>query len=376
MAKTRAKKDYTELVKEWICSSGIQSDSGGFYSWYDLKDKSYPYLYSEITGYGITTLLFLYNLTGDEIFLNKAQKAADWIITFAMHSCGGVKTRLYNQDESSDRLYSFSGQNIFSFDTGMVLYGMASLYQARKERRFLEAALRQADFILDKMQKEDGSLYPIYNTKEARTMEPDDKWSNQRGSFLCKASLGLVKLFDISGERKYRDAAIRLCEYAVSLQEDSGRFITDKASSTTHLHPHSYTAEGLWYTGSSFGMPEFIDSAKKATEWALSNVSSSGINEIYDPSTKTFNDFQRSDIIAQVLRMVLIYSIEDKIDGLNSILLSYQYIGDEEDQRGGFLYSKDGDHLNAWCSMFAFQALIFYSRRELIAKQVEEMLFI
>lgn len=376
MTQAKTKEDSLELVKEWIRSSGIQSDRGGFYSWHDLTDKSYPYLYSEITGYGITTLLFLHRLTGDKGFVDKARKAASWIIGSAMHACGGVRTRLYNQDQGSDRLYSFAGENIFSFDTGMVLYGMISLYKATKEEEFLKASVRMGGFILDRMQKKDGSLYPIYNTKEDKMIEPNDKWSNQSGGFHCKVSLGLVELFRVTEEERYHDAAIRLCRYALSTQEPNGRFITDKGSPTTHIHSYSYTTEGLWYTGRSLGVSEFIDSAERATEWAFENVSSTGINELYEPSTETFNDFQRSDILAQVLRMGLIYSIKDKTEELKSALLSYQYLGDDLSQRGGFLYSRGSQHLNSWCSMFALQALAFYNKRELVSDSKKDILLI
>ena len=50
-------------AKDWLVNSGIQNtkgdEIGGFNAWYDLGANEYSYVYSEITGYGITTLLFL-----------------------------------------------------------------------------------------------------------------------------------------------------------------------------------------------------------------------------------------------------------------------------------------------------------------------------
>ena len=61
-----------KLLNNWLINSGIQNnvdpDKGGFNAWYSLKNKSYPFIYSEIivTGEpsersylkGATTILF------------------------------------------------------------------------------------------------------------------------------------------------------------------------------------------------------------------------------------------------------------------------------------------------------------------------------
>ena len=81
MTDIRVEESHVDLAAKWIISSGIQSDEGGFYAWLDLQDKSYSYLYSEITGYGITSLLFLYKIYGEKATLDKAEQAANWIIS-------------------------------------------------------------------------------------------------------------------------------------------------------------------------------------------------------------------------------------------------------------------------------------------------------
>jgi len=319
MLNAKAREDSFGLASQWLSTSGIQSESGGFYAWYSLNEKTYSYIYSEITGYAITTLLFLYNIFKDNGLIRNAEMAADWIIESSMHPCGGVRTRLYKDDDSADTLYSFSGDKIFSFDTGMVLYGMVNLCKLTRNSRCLQASEMLAKFLIDKMQNKDGSLSAIYDPKTDQIIGSLDKWSSQPGGFHAKVSLGLVDLFEITQNDKYRDAAIKLCEYAISTQEESGRFVTDKASQTTHMHPHCYAAEGLLYTGASFGITEFVESAGRATAWAFENVSSEGINGLYDPSTGRFNDVQRCDILAQVLRLGILFSFNYKIDTLQSI---------------------------------------------------------
>jgi len=249
----------------------------------------------------------------DGRLIEKAKKAADWITASSLHPSGGVKTRLYQDDDKADPLYSFYGQNIFSFDMGMILYGIINLYRVTLEQRFLDISNMLAQFLVYKMQNKDGSLSPILNAKTGEVVrQKDDKWSNQCGGFHSKVSMGLVDLFRVTKERKYREAAIRLCEYALSTQENSGRFITDGTSRTTNLHPHCYTAEGLLYTGVFLSIESFVKAAKKATEWVVTNISSGEIHELYDPLAGTFNEVQRSDILAQALRLGVIFSLNHK----------------------------------------------------------------
>ncbi|MDD5194096.1 MAG: hypothetical protein PHQ96_00270 [Candidatus Omnitrophica bacterium] len=362
MPKTSVKEQFSQAAG-WIKNSGIQSSEGGFYSWFDNDNKSYSYLYSEITGYGITTLLFLYDIEKDAVCLDKAQAAAAWLKKIAMHPCCGMRTRFYSNDTLADKTYSFAQENIFSFDTGMVLYGIANLYRVTAVPEYIAMATKIADFLIGVMQQDDGSLAPIYNPKRKELSLPlENKWSNQPAGFHAKVALGFADLFDITADKKYYDAALRLCEYAISTQEASGRFITDKKTNTTHLHPHCYSAEGLWYVGSRFNIPEFVLAARNATIWALEHVNSSGINELYSPE-KGFNAFVRSDILAQLLRLSLIFSKNSGQKELLSALLSHQ-LRDASSQSGGFLFNKNCGHINSWCSMFALQALYLHENKK------------
>lgn len=334
----------------WILNSGLQSKNGGFYAWFDRNTKKYSYLYSEITGYGITTLLFINRIAKTREAIKKAEYAASWIINESLQPCGGVKT---GKGEAN---------NLFTFDTGMVLYGMINLFKATRKDRYLQVSKKIAEFLL-RNQRKDGSIAAIYSPKTNKTLETFDKWSNQSGAFHAKIALGLVDLYEVTSNQVYKDAAIKLCNFTLTLQDKTGRFITNKADNTTHIHPHCYAAEGLFYTGVHFRIKKFIIASQKASKWSFDNLSNYGINELYNPLTNTFNDFQRSDILAQLLRLGIIFSLDSKkIDELASLLLTYQY-KEGSRQDGGFLYSKNERHLNSWCTMFTLQALDFYNNK-------------
>jgi len=370
-------KSPVKLSADWMLHSGIQSKEGGFYAWYDLAKKTPSFVYSEITGYAITTLLFLKNIYNEEVYLERAREAAAWINNFALLPQGAVKTRLYENDSSADKLYSFAGENIFSFDLGMVLYGMVNLYKSTKEDVFLESCVKMADFLLDKMCKNDGSFYAIFNVNTKKTHESFDKWSNQSGSFHSKLGLGLVDIFDVTKNNRYIDAARAVCKYALTRQDKSGRFITNEADKTTNLHPHCYSTEGLLYVGSYLKEREFTDSAKKAVAWIFDNLSSGRIDELYNPETDSFNNFQRLDALSQSLRLgVMLEMDRSKAEQLRKFILEHQYIKSNDSHSGGFFYSKNTQHINCWCTMFALQALAVCADGALVPKDKKLDLFI
>ena len=96
--KLNSIKYNTNLALNWLVKSGIQNNDknrpshfGAFNAWYDVKNRKYSYMYSEITGYLITSMIFHYRLTQKKIYLNSAIKAADWLIKNAQHKNGGFK---------------------------------------------------------------------------------------------------------------------------------------------------------------------------------------------------------------------------------------------------------------------------------------------
>jgi len=375
MKNLKIEQDPVRLGKNWLINSGIQSAPGGFYAWIDLDAQSPSFLYSEITGYAITTLLFLNRLSPEGVLIDRAQNAADWLLREAMHPCGGFKARAYQDGINADPLYSFNSENIFSFDSGMVLYGLVNLYKQTKQDKLLSSCRECADFLINKMQNPDGSFNSIFSAKTNVNINPGDKWSSQPGSFHAKIALGLTDLFEITNEIRYRESAIKVCEFALTKQDATGRFITDNHAQTTHLHPHAYTIEGLIYAGTAFKIAKFIDQAQKAANWMFKHVDKNGVNDIYSPKNAKFGHFQRSDILAQAMRLGLIFNL-DKTSLLKARLENYQYLTEDSRQSGGFLYNLQEKHLNSWCSMFALQALVLEQNPGLIAKNKKVELFI
>jgi hypothetical protein len=384
LANNNDLKDFINNTKNWLLYSGIQNlDSkllevkGGFNSWYDLDTKNYFYAYSEVAGYGISTLLFLNSLEDNNLYLLRSTLAAEWLLDKASHDKGGLKTRYYFDRENAPEEYDFSSGVIHTFDNGIALNGLIDLYKKINEPRYLELGKKIGDFLVDVMQKKDGSLYASYSHKDEDFKDSYEKWSTQSGSFHAKVSLGLLKLEEIIKNNKYKEAAIKLCGNSLNLQEENGRFISYKLEKNTHLHPHCYSAEGLLFAGLYLGNEAYLKSSAKATEWALNiQLENGGIPSMY--VNNRLIEYERSDVLAQVLRLGTIMlnlglidkRYEERLEKLKDRLLIFGYKSQDLKSNGGFLYGYDVDknglnidkknHLNSWCTIFSLQALIFY----------------
>ncbi len=349
----------------WLLHSGIQAESGAFNAWFDLDEKSYPFAYSEITGYAMTALLFFNRMEKQKGLMQRAEKAALWLHNNALSKEGAVRTRQYYDAKQADESFSFEGGNVFAFDCGMVLNGFVNLFNETKKKEYLNYAEKIASFLDEKMFANE--MHAVYNLKSKRFLDNPGKWSWQPGSYHAKAAIGLLDIAAITENGDFAGKAGQLCENAVELQHKSGRFITSKSDNSTHLHPHCYSAEGLLYAGIKLKEEKFVAAAEKATEWALLNqASNGGVNAFFGGK---WNSSQRSDVIAQVLRLAAalksigrLQSIADeKIGALCKRLLSFQNMKAGE-QQGGFFYGQELDGgnkncLNSWCTMFAAQAM-------------------
>ncbi len=356
--------DSFDKTRKWLLNSGIQESNGAICAWHDLDKNKNSFEYSEITGYGITAFVFLDTVKKDQGLLEKAEKARKWLEAKAVTKEGAVLARNYKEWEQANEKFSFQSGNCFAFDAGMVLNGLVNQYNAVKKKEILDLALKIGNFLIEKMM-EDGKMHAVYNTNTEKVLEQKDKWSAQPGSYHAKIAIGLLGLEKITGDKKFGKAARELCEFALKKQLPEGNFETNSISKSTHLHPHCYSAEGLLFAGKLLKENKFIDAAEKAIVWAIKNQQENGgVNAFYNGE---WNQSQRSDVLAQILRLALaLKSIgklesvsQEKISMLRKRLLEFQH------ESGGFLYGTELDLstkncVNAWCTMFALQALQWY----------------
>ncbi len=268
------------------------------------EDGAPRFLFTEVTGYALLDFLQLYSITGNKKYIEKSRTSADWIINSAQDSSGGVLTRYYFDKDTNPELAdkSFSGRRIYSFDTAICLRGMVAVYDHTHDEKYLESAVRMGDFLIGKMIDQDGVVAAIFDGKLGRPDEPNPEvWSRCFGAFHSKVGEALVDLAASSGDRRYEEAAILLCEKLLAFQSQDGNFETSRGG--TELHPHCYATEGLLHVGRMTKNEKLISAAHKATVWALSRCEGGEIAQSFDFATgKPLSRF-RTDALAQVLAL-------------------------------------------------------------------------
>jgi hypothetical protein len=361
-----------ELAQQWLLGSGIQNPagtkdqhgkdvSGSFNAWFNPVTKSYSYIYSEISGYAMTTLTYLYKETQDARYLENARKIGDWIMTVQGQN-GTIPTAFYLSEQSVQK-----PSEIHSFDVGMVLDGLVCLYRESQDARYLDAAKKAADWLIS-IQRDDGSVPAMIDAASGEIKDNNGTWSTQAGPYHAKNVIGLLNIFDVTQDPRYRDSAMKLCEYALTRQKPDGQFLTYGELDGSNLHPHTYTCEGLYVAGLTLKDDRYMEASKLGTVWALEQSRDGIVPRHKHGETLNFNE--RVDVLSQVLRMAALHGIQDeRTDAIAEKLPRYVNHDENPATKGGFIFGKSSTgeslpHVNAWVTMFALQALRLYGKRD------------
>ncbi len=367
-------KKEIKAVIDWFLYSGVQNTvntldsdgndlAGSFNAWYDLENNQFSYTYSEITGYALTTFLYLYNITNDNIFLERAIIIGDWLLK-KQNINGAFLTAYYHQKNIGPS----KPEEFHSFDVGMIANGLANLYRNNKDEKYLIAARKAADWLIS-FQDKNGSIAAQVGQVDGLIKDNNRTWSTQAGPYHAKLAIGFLNIYDLTLEEKYKQAAEKLCNYALTKQKEDGQFLTYGDLNGTNLHPHAYSAEGLYVAGIFLKNKLYLNAAKRAIEWALL-YTKNGIVPRHKHE-EVFNYNERVDILSQISRLAILLDISDKkISEILLVIKKHQYFGPNKSQVGGFLFGTMSDgleakHVNSWVSMFALQALILEDKKKL-----------
>ncbi len=363
----------------WLEKSGIQNSqnkknrlSGSVNAWYDPQKKKYSFVYSEINGYFMTMMVFLYKRTGEEKYLDRGLEAAKWLISNAQEKNGGFRC-LFLIDKNSS--HAHKKDQIYSFDNGVIINGLVSLYKETKKSFLIKAAEKCGNWIINYCIDNNSLVKPVYEIEQNKFFESDKEWSTTSGSYHTKISIGLANLYSIVKKKKYLEASKKICNSSIKFQKKSGRFLSFPFKGGTNAHPHCYSAEGLWVLGAYLNNKKYLNSSERATKWIMSKQNSSGrIPRLFLINTSIYHE--RIDAIAQTIRLIFLSTFnkdkkkllvsEDKLKKLLKIMLKYQNLKTNNSKiKGSFSWGKKSDgvvlkHSNSWVTFFAIQALFFY----------------
>lgn len=207
---------HLEAVMQWLCLAQDVCHGRGTSAVYDLK-KGWGVAYPETSGYIIATYLAYADFTGDESYVRRAIDIGDWEIDIQSPG-GGI---LSSPCVSYTRV----------FNTGQVILGWCALYERTNNDKYLKAALRAGEYLLN-LQETDGS-WKKDTYCGARTYHSRIDWA-------------LLRLALLSGEQRFADTAYKNLKWVLSQQKENGWFDNCGFNNDNPItHVLEYTLKGL-----------------------------------------------------------------------------------------------------------------------------------
>ena len=138
--------------------------NGGFYGFQNvnepLRDTDNPFIFYEITGYGINLLLKLHNWYSEEKFLDIAKKAGECIlkaqvISDNINTNGAIYDRYYPH---SDKFF----ENFHVYPNAVCIGGLCEIYIKTGDEKFLQTAISIKNWLFQMIVKEDDKVLGFY----------------------------------------------------------------------------------------------------------------------------------------------------------------------------------------------------------------------
>lgn len=251
-----------QLAIQWLLhAQQATQDNGvpvGYFPCRSETDRGWMPSYPETTGYIITSLLAYAERFGNQAVRDAAFRMANWEVNIQMAS-GAVQ---------GGPVCSPEQQTAAAFNTGMVLDGWCSAYQATSTPEYFEAGRRAADFLVNDLD-ENG----YFRTNGAYVSPGEIK------TYTCLCAWAIYRFGSIARESVYHDAATRVIEAALRQQQPNGWFahncLTHSLAPLTHTI--GYTLQGVLEVGVAADRPDFINAARRGVDPLVARLSRRGL---------------------------------------------------------------------------------------------------
>jgi hypothetical protein len=173
--------------------------------------------YPETTGYIIETVLRHARSTGNAALMERARRMTDWEVAIQLPD-GGMQGGMYGQQPISSS----------TFVTGQVLFGFIAAYREFKTDKYLTAAVRAGDYLLDCLDDQGRFIKGYSHFCEAGPK-----------AYEARTGWALAQLGALTGAGRYLNAARNMAAFAVSCQRPNGWF--DQNDLDYHAIPLTHT---------------------------------------------------------------------------------------------------------------------------------------
>ena len=329
----------------WFLHSGIQEASGGVARYYRSDLGQNARVSTEITGYAVSTLLFLHRA--------HAATRRTW-----KRPCG--RGDFLTRDAWDPKLQTFPFELApapaftYFFDCGIIVRGLLAAWRATQDPEFLDTAIAAGRAMLADFPSDNG-IHPILALPDKRPLAWEPRWSASPGCYQLKSAMAWHELFEATGEREFE------CGYESALQaalENDRQFLpgeSDQHRVMDRLHAYGYFLEGLLPV---LDRPECAEAFR------------SGVDRAARLLREIAPVFARSDVYAQLLRARLLGDARGVLP-LDETAAAHEaeQAASFQIESGGFLFGrKEGQPLpfvNPVSTAFCVQALAMWDDRRL-----------
>ena len=333
----------------WLLDSGIQERSGGVARFYRSDIRKNKPISTEITGYFASAMVWLFEITGDEEYLDRARVTAGFLVDHAWDT--GLRTFPFEHPSPSPEI----NHHAYFFDCGIIVRGLIAVWRCTRDDRLLDiAAAAGCSMIRDFHDGED--YHPILELPAKRPLGRIARWSRMPGCYQLKAALGWWDLAMATGDVAFENAYVGMLRSALRSQKSYLPGSSDPCEVMDRLHSYCYFLEGLTPFAAR---PDYHEAYIKGIYTTHLNLKK--IEEL----------FVRSDVYAQLLRARLWMADFDHVAAAEEAeaLERFQLVSDDPRIDGGFLFGRrEGNlspHVNPVSTIFSMQALEMWRRHQL-----------
>ena len=328
----------------WLLDSGIQEPSGGVARFYRSEIGRNKPVSAEITGYAASALAYLFQITGEEEFLERARKTARFLIDRAWDPVLSTFPFEYPSPSLESRHHAYF------FDCGIIVRGLLAVWRHTREQQLLDIARAAAHGMIADF-RTGGDYHPIIGLPSKEPLPRTEQWSRAPGCYQLKAALAWWEVADTTGDNALRGAYLDMMNSTLLTHAGYLPGAADKHHIMDRLHPYCYFLEGL---------TPVLDRVECARAYMQGIYSVSRYLREIAPS------FARSDVYAQLLRARIRGAAAVGINAAAATeeadaLTGFQAVSEDPRIDGGFFFGRrDGEmspHVNPVSTVFALQAI-------------------
>lgn len=239
----------------WLKQAQDVTGNGGVAQTWLVRSRRWAPSYPETTGYIIPTMYRYAAITGDEDSRARARRMADWEIDIQLPDGGVLAGALGDSDKPT------------VFNTGQVIFGWVRAFEEEQDERYRDAAVRASAWLCDIM--DDDGCWRKFGSpmtgKDINTYNTRSAWS-------------LARTHQITGEKRFLDAAVRNCEWALTQARANGWLETNclQDNAQPFTHTIAYAMRGLLEIGDYTGREDFMLAARKIGDAMLAALPADG----------------------------------------------------------------------------------------------------